>query len=721
VSNHNLSFSRREVLLGSAGLMLGLLPGGAILEAQTPGGKAPDAVEPNAYLRIGTDNSVTVIVKHLEFGQGPLTGLATLVAEELDADWAQIRVESAPANAKLYGNVRLGGMQATGGSSSIASSYDLMRRAGATARAMLVMAAAQSWGTRPEEITVKKGVISHLPSTRSGHFGQFATAAAKLPVPQSVSLKDPRIFALIGREGTTKRLDTAAKVNGTARYTIDITEPGMLTVVVARARRFGARPGKFDTAAALGVKGVVAVKPISNGYAVYATGMWPALKGRKALNVTWDESAAEKRSSDQMIAEYLELTRAPGAIVGQKGDVEAARGAGGELIEATYVFPYLAHAPMEPLDGYIRWDGNGAVARYGCQMQTPDQGAIAKVLGLPPDKVAIETMLAGGSFGRRAQASLHFPVELAEVAKAIGPNRPVKLMWTREDDIQGGSYRPLFVHRLRGVIKDGQIVAWSNSIAGQSFMIGTPFEAWLKNGIDPMMSEGSSELLYEIDHFRCDVHSKSSPVTTNSWRSVGHTHTAYAVECFIDQLLDRTGSDPIAGRLKLLSNQPRAAGVLKAVAERANWKGPRLANGRARGVAVVKSFNTYVAQIAEVSVAESGEPKVHKIWCAVDCGVVVNPDVVRAQMEGGIGYAIGHALYAEVPIQAGAAAVSNFHDYRSLTMEQMPEVEVVAMRSTEPPTGVGEPGVPPAAPAIANALARLTGSRPGRLPIIHRS
>src|ERR1700736_3512874 len=306
-----MSFSRREVLLGSAGLLLGVLPGGDILKAQTPGAKASDAVEPNAYVRIGTDDSVTVIVKHLEFGQGPLTGLATLVAEELDADWAQVRAESAPANAKLYGNVRLGGMQATGGSSSIASSYELMRRAGATARAMLVLAAAQSWGVRPEEISVKKGVISHLPSRRSGHFGQFATAAAQLPVPQSVSLKDPGVFVLIGREGTTKRLDTAAKVNGSARFTIDITEPGMLTVVVARPRRFGAKPGKVDTAAALRVKGVVAVRPISSGYAVYATGMWPALKGRKALTVTWDESAAETRGSEQMIAEYLELTKSP--------------------------------------------------------------------------------------------------------------------------------------------------------------------------------------------------------------------------------------------------------------------------------------------------------------------------------------------------------------------------------------------------------------------------
>jgi isoquinoline 1-oxidoreductase beta subunit len=718
VSEHNLSFSRREVLLGGAGLMLGVLPGGDILGAQTPGVEASDSVDHNAYVRIGTDNSVTVIVKHLEFGQGPLTGLATLVAEELDADWAQVRAHSAPANAKLYGNVRLGGMQATGGSSSIASSYDLMRRAGATARAMLVLAAAQSWGVSPEEIVVKKGLISHSSSRRNGRFGQFATAAAKLPVPQSVSLKNPGMFALIGREGTTRRLDTAAKVNGSARYTIDITEPGMLTVVVARPRRFGARPGKVDTAAALRVKGVVAVRPISNGYAVYATGMWPALKGRKALTVTWDESAAEKRSSEEMITEYLELTRSPGTIVGQKGDVEASRGAGGELVEASYVFPYLAHAPMEPLDGYLRWNGDSATARYGCQMQTPDQGAIAKVLGLPADKVNIETMLAGGSFGRRAQASLHFPIEMAEVAKAIGPDRPVKLIWTREDDIQGGSYRPLFVHRLRGVIRNGEIVAWSNSIAGQSFMTGTPFEAWLKNGIDPMMSEGASELLYEIDNFRCDVHRLPSPVTTNSWRSVGHTHTAYAVECFMDELLDRTGSDPLSGRLKLLRNEPRAAAVLKAVAERANWKGPRVANGRARGVALVKSFNTFVAQIAEVSVGENGEPKVHKIWCAVDCGVVVNPDVVRAQMEGGIGYAIGHALYAEVPIQAGAATVSNFHDYRSLTMEQMPEVEVIMMRSPEPPAGVGEPGVPPVAPAIANALARLTGSRPARLPMV---
>ena len=713
---HDTRLSRRDALKGAGALIIGMtLPFGAV-KAQAP--KAPPPINPNAFIRIGADDSVTVIIKHIEFGQGPYTGLATLAAEELDADWAQVRAESAPANATLYANTMLGA-QLTGGSSAIANSYDQMRRAGAMARAMLVQAAAAEWKVPAAEIGVSRGVISHKPSGRSSGFGAFAAAAARLPMPQQVTLKDPSSFTLIGKDVSGRRVDSADKSTGRARFTIDMTAPGMLTVVVARSPRFGGTVRSFDATEALKVRGVVAVKRISSGIAVYAHGMWPAIKGRKALRIEWDDSKAEMRGSEEIIATYLEQTRKPGIVHRETGDVTRALAAAGEVIEAEFVFPYLAHAPMEPLDGFMIWDGTTARARFGSQGQTIDQGAIAQVFGIPMDKVEIETLLAGGSFGRRAQATGHLAVELAEVAKAMPVGTPVKLVWTREDDIHGGYYRPLFVHRFRGAVKDGRISAWSNTLMGQSFMIGTPFEAFaVKNGVDAIMSEGASQLLYDIGDFRCDVHISRSPVTTLWWRSVGHTHSGYAVECFVDQLLVAAGQDPVAGRLAMMGGNPRAAGALKAVAELAGWQGPQVANGRARGVAVVESFNSFVAQIAEVSVGDDGEPRVHKVWVGVDCGVAVNPDIIRAQIEGGVGFAVGHALYAEVPLVEGKPSVSNFNDYRSLRINEMPEVEVVIVPSTEAPSGIGEPGVPPLAPAVANALAALGHKRPARLPMV---
>ena len=717
MATQDIALSRRTTLQGAGALVLGfLLP---LKGVRAQGAMPPPPTAPNAFLRIGADDSVTVLVKHIEFGQGPFTAAATIIAEELDADWTQMRAEHAPADIRLYANNGMG-IQGTGGSSATAESYDQMRHVGAKARAMLVQAAAQQWRVKPGEITVSKGVIAHAKSRRQARFGQFAEAASQMPEPASVTLKDPAAFRLIGRDKSVARLDSAAKTTGRAIFTIDIHEPGMLTVVVAHPQRFGAKPGSFDATAALKVEGVVAVKQIGSGFAVYAENMWAAIKGRNALKTVWDESAAEKRGTEEMLADYRAMAAMPGKPVGANKDAPARPLPPGKLIEAEFVLPYLAHAPMEPLDGYLLWDGTTARARFGSQLQTVDQGAIGKVLGLPVEKVFIETMLAGGSFGRRAQPSSHFAVELAEVAKAIGPNRPVKLVWTREDDIKGGYYRPLFLHRLQGVVADGRITGWRNQIVGQSFLKGSPAEAMMHDGIDPAASEGSDELLYDIADFRCEVHYAESPVTTLWWRSVGHTHTGYVVECFVDKLLQEAGQDPVQGRLAMMGRHPRAAGVLKAVAELAKWTGPAAASGRARGVAVCESFNSFVAQIAEVSIDEGGEPRVHKIWCAVDCGVPVNPDIVRAQMEGGIGYAVGHALYAELPIVNGGAAIGNFDEYRSLRINEMPEVEVVIVPSAEKPTGVGEPGVPPAAPAIANAIARLGRERPSRLPMIRR-
>ncbi|MDP9136735.1 MAG: molybdopterin-dependent oxidoreductase, partial [Pseudomonadota bacterium] len=529
---HDLSLSRRAVLSGAAGLVIALhLP----LRAARPQSAAP-SFAPNAFVRVGSDDTVTVLVKHLEFGQGPLTGLATLVAEELDADWSQMRAEHAPYNPELYKNLEFSRLakvdvQGTGSSTAIANSYEQMRQAGAMARAMLVAAAAREWHVPAAEIAVEKGVLRHAGSGAEGRFGAFAAAAAKLPPldPASVKLKDPADFRLIGREGAVEKLDVPDKTNGKAQYTIDIREPYMLTVVVAHPPRFGGEVASFDATKALAVPGVVDVKQVPTGLAVYAHGTWPAIKARRMLDITWDDAAAEKRSSEEIIEEYRALARTPGAVAASHGDPEAAFRDAERVIEAEYVFPYLAHAPMEPLDGYLRWDGDRAKARLGSQIPTGDQYAIAMTLEIDPNNVEIDSMLAGGSFGRRGEVMSDFAAELAEIAKAAGPGRPVKLVWTREDDIQGGRYRPIFVHRLRGSIKNRKITGWTDTVVGQSFIKDTPGEAFgYRDGIDQLMVEGASALRYRIPDFRCDLHIAEVGVPVLAMRSVGHTHTGYA-------------------------------------------------------------------------------------------------------------------------------------------------------------------------------------------------
>jgi isoquinoline 1-oxidoreductase beta subunit len=715
----NAPLSRRAILQGGGALVIGfLMPMGiGRLAAQAPAANGPPPVDPNAFIRIAPDSTVTVLVKHIEFGQGPFTGLATLVADEMDADWAQMRAEHAPGDQKVYANLFMG-MQGTGGSTAMANSYLQMRKAGALARWMLVQAAAKSWGVKPEQIAIKAGVISG-PGGKQGKFGEFIETARTLTPPRDVPLKDAGKFEFIGKDRSVGRVDSLDKTTGKADFSIDQWTPGTLTVVVAHSPRFGGAVASFDASKALAVSGVVAVKQIPSGVAVFATGTWPAIKGRKALTIKWDDSKAEARGTAQMTQAYLAKAKEPGIQAKATGDIEKALATpGATLVEADYVFPYLAHAPMEPLGGYIEWDGKTALARFGSQFPSFDQPAIAGVLGIPPEQVKVEPVLAGGSFGRRATGDAHLAVELAECVKAIGPGKKVRLTWTREDDIHGGYYRPLMVHRMRGAVKDGKIIAWSDTIVGQSFAVGGPMEKMMiRNGVDATMVEGSSEPPYKLPAFRCAATIEQSPVTTLWWRSVGHTHTGYAVETFVDRLLEAAGKDPVAGRLELMTDQPRAAAVLKAVAELAKWGEPVPA-GRGRGVAVVESFNSFVAEIAEVSIGEDGEPKVHKVWAAVDCGIAVNPDIVRAQVEGGIGYAVGHILYGEVPLEAGKPTVSNFNNYRSLRIMEMPEVEVTILPSSAPPTGIGEPGVPPCGPAIANALARLGRERPTVLPMV---
>ena len=715
--------SRRALLAqAGGGLVIGLvLPTAGRAQAirrMDPSEFSKQPATPNAFLRIAPDDTVTVIAKHIEFGQGPFTGLATLAAEELDADWSQMRAEHAPANATLYANLNMG-QQGTGGSSSMANSYYQMRKAGAAARAMLVAAAAQQWGVPAAEISVERGVIAHAATARKSGFGAFAAAAAKLPAPTDPVLKDPSQFRLIGTR--LAKLDTPAKSTGKAIYAIDVARPGMVQSAILHPPAFGAKARRVDDADTLAIAGVLAVKQVPRGVVVYAATRHAALRGIAALKVDWDTSGAELRPVEAMFRAYAEAAKTPGTEAENRGQGAAALDGAAKRIEAEYRFPFLAHAPMEPQNAVIEVGPDRAEVWMGSQLVTSDQRTIAEATGLKPDQVTIHTTLAGGSFGRLGTPQSEFAGEVASVGKAWnkgGGKGPVKHLWTRENDIRGGWYRPLSVHRLRGGIDaSGQIVAWDQVIAIQSFFKGTPMAGAVRNGIDNAAVEGARGLGYDIPNLRIGLHLMDNGVPASFWRSVGSSHTAYAVECFVDELLGLGGRDPIKGRLALLGKDARLRAVLERAADMAQWSGGKPRGGRAMGVAVLSCFRTRVAQIVEVSRGEDGLPRVHKVWCAVDCGVAINPDVIRAQMEGGIGFALGAALYGEITLGPnGEPQQSNFDTYRPLRISEMPEVEVSIIKSAADPTGVGEPGVPGVAPAVANAWRALTGRSVRTLP-----
>lgn len=697
---------------GAAALVLGVhLP---IRGARAASGAAATSFEPNAFVRIAADSSVTVVCKHIEFGQGPYTGVATILADELDADWKQIRVVSAPADVEKYANSAFG-VQGTGGSTAMANSWDQLRTAGAEARARLIAAAAAAWNVGASEITIDNGVLKHA-GGKSGSFGEFVEAAGRVTLTEKPQPKGQADWRYIGKN--VPKVDTVAKTNGTAQYTIDVKLPDMLTCVVARPPRFAGKVKSFDAAPALAVKGVKEVFAVSQGVAVLATGYWAARKGVEALTVEWDDGGTETRGSDTLIAEFKALADTKGAVARNDGDAAAALDSAAKVLEASFTFPYLAHAPMEPNDCVIRRTSDGgAELIFGCQMPTVDQASAAKVLGLDPKKVSITTLLAGGSFGRRATPVGDMAIEAAEVLKGAKHQGPIKVIWTREDDIKGGRYRPVFVHKLKGAVdKDGAIVAWDQVIVGQSFMKGSPFEqAMLKDGVDATMVEGAATLPYQIPNLHVSAHIVEVGVPTLWWRSVGSTHTAYSTETFLDELAAVSGADPLEIRRKLLTKHPRHLGVLNLAAEKAGWGAP-VPEGHARGLAVHESFKSFVAQVVDVSIGEDGLPKVHRVVCAVDCGIAINPEIIKAQMEGGIGYGLSGCLYGAVDLDNGVVRQSNFHDYRVLRINEMPDVEVHIVPSEAPPTGVGEPGVPPIAPAVANAWFKLTGQRIRDLP-----
>jgi len=706
--------SRRFVIaafgIGAAGLAVGCTVGGS--EATGP----VTLTQLGDYVRVGSDNTITVYLRHIEFGQGVSTGLTTIVAEEIDADWSQMRFEHSPADNAKYGNPAFGGMMGTGGSTAIFSSWQQLRAAGASAREMLRQAAAAKFGVDASEVLMVKGKATA--GGKSATYGELAVEAAKLTPPKAEALtyKEASAYEFIGKERDPAkgfgRLDTPDKVHAKAQYALDYHPDGTLTALLARSPKFGGKVASVDDAAAKAVKGVTDVVQISNGVAVVATDFWAAKKGRDALKITWDDSAAEKRSSDAMFADYKKVLAKPGQEARKEGAGAAALKGAGEVITADFEFPYLVHAPMEPLNCVVEYKpGTSATIHSGSQMPTGDQAAACAVLGLTPDQVTIVTMLAGGSFGRRATPDADLVSEAAQIAKALDGKAPVKLMWTREDDIRSGKYRPMNVHRMTARINKGAIEAWSDRTAIQSIMEGTPF---LPPGTPDFSSiEGSNDIPYDIPNISVDVHLVKNPVSVLWWRSVGHTHTAYAKEHFFDVAARKAGKDPVELRRALLAKHPRQLAVLNLAVEKA---GPVPA-GKTRGVAVHHSFSSYVAEVADVTLNADGSFHVDRVVCAVDCGIVINPDIVRSQMEGGIGYGLSAILGEQVTLKDGAPVQTNFYDYAPLRMSQMPKVEVFIVPSTEPPTGVGEPGVPPVGPAVANALLAATGKTYAKLPL----
>ena len=707
--------TRRDFLKTGALVLGGLVIGFVVpsanrfVRAQAPA--APKLPAPNAFLRIGADDSVTVMLAHSEMGQGIWTSLPMLIAEELDADWSRLRVEHAAA-APAYAHTAFG-MQMTGGSSTTWSEFDRYRQAGALARALLIQAAAQRFGVPASACRTENGVV--IAGDKRARYGELADDAAKLTAPESITLKDPKDWKIIGK--ATKRLDSPEKTTGRAQFGMDVHFDGLLTALVARAPVFGAKVKSFDASKAGAVPGVRKVVQVPSGVAVVADHFWAAKQGRDALVIDWDLGPNAGLDSGKMLEEFRKLASTTGAPAAQAGDAAAVLAKATQPIDVEFTVPYLAHAPMEPLNCAVKLGADKCEIWTGTQFQTMEQMVAAQITGLKPEQVEIHTMFLGGGFGRRANPAADFVSEAVFVAKAAGA--PVKTVWTREDDVRGGYYRPAYLHRARVALgKDGLPAAWQHTIVGQSIIAGTPFEAMMiKNGIDASSVEGVADSPYvtALSDYRVDLHSPKPGVPVLWWRSVGHSHTAFVMESVVDELARAAGQDPVKYRRALLARHPRHLGVLNLAAEKSGWsKKPR--KGRARGVAVHESFGSFVAQVAEVSV-KKGQIRVHRVTCAIDCGVAVNPAGVRAQMESGIAFGLSAALHGALHFKDGRVQESNFHDYRVLRINEMPVVEVHIVPSTDKMGGVGEPGTPPIAPAVANAVAALTGKRLRQLPL----
>jgi isoquinoline 1-oxidoreductase beta subunit len=681
---------------GAAGLTLGFaLPEISRVSAQTAGSRVFPLT---GYVHIGADDSVTLVLAKSEMGQGPTTSVSQILAEELECDWKKVRTEFAPVNPKLYG-----ALQGTFGSMSIRTGWDPMRKAGATAREMLVQAAAQQWGVDKSQCRAENSAVINTANNQRVSFGSLAEAAAKLPPPSSVTLKSASQYRYIGK--SLKRLDTPLKVNGTATFGIDAKVPGMQYAMLARCPVFGGKVASFDATKAKAVPGVKQVVQISNGVAVIADNTWNAMEGRRALQVQFDEGALANLDSAGIRKMMADGTANPGAIARKVGDAPAALSSASQKLQAVYEAPYLSHAPMEPMNCTAHVRADGCEVWAATQIQTAAHQAAMQITGLPAEKVQIHTLFLGGGFGRRGGAD--FIAEAVEISKAAGG--PVKLTWSREDDMTHDLYRPASYTKFTGAVDaEGWPVAWHTRVACPSFQ-------GIQNGVDRAAVEGIADLAYAIPNIQVEYTKVDPGIPTTYWRSVGFSQNTFFTESFLDELAAAGGKDPLEVRRRLLAKNPRMLAVAELAAEKAGWGKP-LPAGRARGIAVVNNIGSFNAQVAEVSV-DKGKLRVHRVVCAVDCGQVINPAIVEQQIQSGIVYGLSAALKGGITIKNGRVEQQNFHQYEVLRIDEMPVVEVHIVPSTNPPGGIGEASTPTTAPAVANAIFALTKKRIRKLPI----
>jgi isoquinoline 1-oxidoreductase subunit beta len=670
---------------------------------------APKTYPPNAFIKISPDNTTTLIINKLEMGQGVNTSMAQLIVEELDCDWGKVRSLSAPVDA-VY-NHTVFPMQMTGGSTALKTTYEQYRRIGASMREMLLSAASQRWGVPVAECRTEDSFILH-PAKGKLSYGELAEAAGKLPFPTTVKLKAAKDFKVIGKSVT--RVDAHDKSNGTAIFGIDVKIPGMAYVMVARSPVLGGKLISFDDKKAKAIKGVTDVVRFGDSVAVFGKNTWVARQGRDALVVQWDFRGKDNFSNESLMADFKSRLANPGVVVDKRGDAAGALKKSVRKISVEYEFPYLAHACLEPMNCTISFDGKKAEIWAGFQMPTGDRETAAAILGIPREKIFLHTVYAGGSFGRRANKNCDYVAEAASLARVV--KKPFKIVWAREDDMKGGYYRPMTFHQAElGFDAKNQLKAWNHRIIGQSVIAGSPFEPMMvKNGIEGTVVEGVAQTPYSLTNFQCDLQRPTPNMTTLWWRSVGHTHSGYVMETLIDEIAHESKKDALALRKQWLKKSPRHLAVLDLLQKHSNW-GKKPPKGHAYGLALHESFDTVVGHVVDVSYSD-GEIKVHRVQSAVHCGTVVNPEGAKSQVEGAILYALTAALYSEIVIKDGQVQTANFDTYPMARHNEAPVVEVYFVPSQDPPTGLGEPGVPPLAPAVANALFKLTGKRIRKLP-----
>jgi len=701
--------SRRRFLQAAA-----TAGGGLMLSFSLPfaGGnvEAADGFTPNAFIHIERDGRIALVMPYVEMGQGTYTAIPMLIAEELEVDLKQVKLEHAPPNEKLYGNPALGGIQATGNSNAIRGAWQPMREAGAVARTMLVSAAARRWNVDPASCRAQSGEVLHAPTSRRIKYGELAADAARLPVPESVALKRPEDFKLIGTPA--KRLDTPAKVNGTAVYGIDVRPPRVKIATLAQSPVFGGRVKSVDDAEAKAVKGVHQIVRLDDAVAVVADHMGAAKKGLAALVIDWDDGPHAKLTTEAIVGELEKATLTPGAVAQNIGDADKAMAGAVTKVEATYRVPFLAHAAMEPMNCTVHVRKDGCEVWVGSQVLARAQAAAAKTAGLPLDKVVVHNHLIGGGFGRRLE--IDGVVRAVQIGQHV--DGPVKVVWTREEDIQHDMYRPCFFDRMSaGLDETGRPVAWNHRFAGSSILARWLPPAFNK-GLDPDTTEGAIDLVYALPNLHVEyLRVEPAAIPTAFWRSVGPSHNVFVVESFMDELANAARQDPLAYRLALI-DKARAKAVLQLAAEKAGWGRP-LPTRVGRGISVQFAFANYLAYVAEVEVAKDGSVRARRVVCAVDCGTVVNPDIVRAQIQGAANFGITAALYGDITLKNGRVEQANFDTYQMLRMNEAPAIEVHIVPSREAPGGMGEPGTSAIAPAVTNAIFAATGKRLRKLPI----